>query len=186
MKIAQVDQRTVRDIQAAVGVDISDFTGHSLSGNALAHIELRHGVEGEAEHSMADLNDIARMGYVLEHCDSVEPLIDKHGKPVLSEKYHNTDGSHAPLVQFTKWVDGTYYVVEAVPGSAGKRLRVVSAYMQKGSDGTGQELNIPQSGPQPTSETQLNAHTIATDSITKTAPGVKPEASKTGALKAGE
>ncbi len=160
MDIAPVDQRTIEDVQAATGIDVSDFTGHSLSGNALEHIDLRHGATGEADHSMADLNDIARMGYVLEHYDSVEPLIDKHGKPVLSGEYYNADGSRAPEVRFQMRVNGTYYVVEAVPDAAVRKFRVVSAYME-GSDGTGQELNMPQSGPQPTSKTQLDAHTIA-------------------------
>ncbi len=161
ISIASVNQRTVMDVKAVTGVDTSDFTGHSLSGNALEHTALRHGVNGKADHSMADPNDIARMGYVLEHYDSVEALLTKDGKPILSGEYYNADGSRAPLVRFAKRVNGTYYVVEAVPDAAIREFRVVTAYMQKGSDSTSQELDVPKSGPQPTSKTGLDAHTIA-------------------------
>lgn len=171
MDIAKVDQRTVQDIKAVVGVDVSDFTGHSLSGNALEHIDQRHGQKGEADHSMADLNDVARMGYVLEHYDSVEQLLDKQGKPVLSGEYFNADGSRAPEVRFQKRVDGTYYVVEAVPDAATREFRVVSAYMQKGSDSTGQELTYHKSDPQPTSKTHLDAHTTASMNRVAQTPG---------------
>lgn len=176
MDIAPVDQRAVADIKATTGIDVSDFTGHSLSGNALEHIDLRHGVQGEADQSMADLNDIARMGYVLEHYDGVEQLLDKQGNPVLSGEYYNADGSRAPMVRFQKRVDGTYYVVEAVPDAAMREFRVISAYMQKGSDSTGQELTYHKSDPQLTSKTHLDAHTIASmDSIPQTAQDVNPE-----------
>ena len=131
MDVASVDQRTIDDIQALLGIDVSGFTGHSLSGNALGHIERRHGVKGKADYSMANPNDIARVGYVLEHYDSVEPLLDKDGKLVLSKEHHAMDGSHAPMICFKKRVDGTYYVVEAVPDSVAKKFKIISAYIQK-------------------------------------------------------
>lgn len=175
--IAPVDSRTVQDVKAVIGVDVSDFTGHSLSGNALEHIESRHGESGKADHSMADPSDIARIGYVLKHYDSVEALRTNDGRQILSGEYFNKDGSRAPMVRFQKRVNGTYYVVEAVPDSAARELRVISAYMQKGSDGTGQELTYHKSDPQLTSETHLDAHTIASEpSIPQSAAEVNPEA----------
>ena len=59
--------------------------------------------------------DIARIGYVLENYDSAELLKDENGNPILSTEWQNKDQSKAQMVKFAKKIDGTYYVVEAVP-----------------------------------------------------------------------
>ena len=128
--IAEITDRAAEEIRLLIGVDVTDYK-HILSGNALEHIEIRHGKNGEADHSLSDPNDIARMGYVLENYDVIEPILDSHGRQKRSKQYSNADNTMAPLISFRKSVNGTYYVVEAVPDSAAKQLRVVSAYMQK-------------------------------------------------------
>lgn len=189
--IAEVNERTAADIQSLLGLDVSGYE-HALSGGALAHIERRHGTNGQADHSMSNTDNIARMGYVLENYDSVTQMFSKNGKPITSGEYLNADKkTPAPLLQFAKRVDGTYYVVEAVPDTAAKQLRVVSAYMTKAdgvtqapnaqgpgttpyaspasspsavSESTGQLLNMA-NAPQLTSQTPNGANTSATESI---------------------
>lgn len=155
--IAEVSERTAQDIGRLTGVNVNGFE-HAISGGALEHIEARHGLNGSADHSMADPNDIARIGYILENYDSVELLKGKDGKPRLSGEQRNSDGSHAKMVRFQKKVDGTYFVVEAAPDSAAQQLRVVSAYMTKKAGNTDQVLNMPQSGPQLTPEAPVGAN----------------------------
>lgn len=140
--LGKVSQQTAQDIYTQLKINVSGYE-HALSGNALQHIELRHGLDGAADQSMADPHDIARMGFVLENYDSVSPIYEEDGTIRLSKEYRNSDGSHAPLLQFQKRVDGTYYVVEAVPDSAAKQLRVVSAYMEKANGSTDRVLDMP-------------------------------------------
>ena len=157
--IAEITDRAAGDIRLLIGVDVTNYK-HMLSGNALEHIEIRHGKNGEADHSLSDPNDIARMGYVLENYDVIEPVLDSQGQQKRSTQYSNADNTMAPLISFKKSVNGTYYVVEAVPDSAAKQLRVVSAYMQKKSRSTDQVLNMAKA-PQLTSEVPHGADTPA-------------------------
>ena len=160
MPIAEVSERAAHDVQGATGIDVTGFE-HVLSGNALEHIEKRHGASGRADQSMTDVNDIGRMGYVLENYDSVDLLRNDDGTPRTSTEYANADDTPAPMVQFQKKVNGTYYVVEAVPDSAAHQMRVVSAYMHKNGGSTDQVLNVPQNGPQLTPEAPHGANTSA-------------------------
>ena len=164
MPIAEVSERAAHDVQSATGIDVTGFE-HVLSGNALEHIEKRHGASGRADQSMTDVNDIGRMGYVLENYDSVDLLKNDDGMPRTSTEYANADDTPAPMVQFQKKVNGTYYVVEAVPDSAAHQMRVVSAYMHKNGGSTDQVLNVPQNGPQLTPEAPHGANTSATAPI---------------------
>jgi len=48
----------------------------------------------------------------------------------LAYAWMNSDNTPAPLIQFSMPVNGTYYVVEAVPSSKARIMAVVSAYMR--------------------------------------------------------
>ena len=85
MPIAEITDRAAGEIQRLIGVDVTDYK-HMLSGNALEHIEIRHGKNGKADHSLSDPNDIARMGYVLENYDVIEPILDSHGRQKRSKQ----------------------------------------------------------------------------------------------------
>ena len=118
-----VSERAANDIKNATGVDVSNFR-HSMDVDFVSHVEKRHGKSGIQDHSMANVNDIARIGYVLENYDSIT-------KGNLSPKYKNNDGSYAQTIVYEKAVDGSFYVVEAVPDSKAKKLRLITAYISK-------------------------------------------------------
>lgn len=180
VRLDTVSERAVSDLKSVVGVDVTGYT-HSIDGNALQHIEKRHGTNGEADHSMANENDIARISYVLENYDSVKPLLNADGSQKRSSMFSNADNTPAPLVLYAKQIDGTYYAVEAAPDSAAHELRIVSAYMtNKNSGSAGKVLNMPPSGPQLTSEVphRANASTTA-DSISNSEKTVKQKNSGT-------
>lgn len=180
VRLDTVSERAASDLKSVVGVDVTGYT-HSIDGNALQHIEKRHGTNGESDHSMANENDIARISYVLENYDSVKPLLNADGSQKRSSMFNNADNTPAPLVLYAKQIDGTYYAVEAAPDSAAHELRIVSAYMtNKNSGSAGKVLNMPPSGPQLTSEVphRANASTTA-DSISNSEKIVKPENSGT-------
>lgn len=179
VRLDTVSERAVSDLKSTVGIDATGYR-HSIDGNALQHIEKRHGKNGEADHSMANENDIARISYVLDNYDEVRPVLDKNGNLKRSPQHRNADGSQAPIVLYSKRIDGTYYAAEAVPDAAAHELRVVSAYLsRKNSGSTDQVLNMPQSDPQLTSEVPVGAVTSTTDSIPAAGENVNPKIRET-------
>lgn len=187
VRLDTVSERAASDLKSTVGIDATGYR-HSIDGNALQHIEKRHGTNGEADHSMANENDIARISYVLDNYDSVKPLLNADGSQKLSSMFNNADNTPAPLVLYAKQIDGTYYAVEAAPDSSAHELRIVSAYMtNKNSGSAGKVLNMPPSGPQLTSEVphRANASTTA-DSIPAVGKDVNPKTPEGQSQKTGE
>jgi len=128
--LGPVADSAVEDIGKLVGVDVSGYT-HNIRGNTITHIENRHGENGEHDHSMADINDLGRIGYILENYDEVRLLREKNGNTVRSSEFLRSNGERAPLIIYKKQVNGNYYVVEAVPDTKAKKLQVISAYKAK-------------------------------------------------------
>lgn len=172
--ISEVSPRQTQDIKAITGVDTTGFE-NIITGDAVTHIDSRHGVDGEHDHSMADTNDLARIGYVLDNYDSVALDNNADGTPRSSPRWMNRDNTGALQVRFQKKIDGTMYVVEAVPDSKRSALAVVTAYIQKNSGSEGTVLNIPQSEPQLTPETPQRSSTPAASNITQGAAAVNSE-----------
>ena len=131
--ISPVSDRQAHDISGILGEDFSGFK-NAINKNGVNHIIRRHGVNGQADHSMANLSDVSRIGYVLDNYDAVERVLNDDGTPAVSQEFRGKDNQPAPMVRFAKKIDGTYYVVEAAADNAYKKLWVVSAYINK--DGT--------------------------------------------------
>ena len=74
---------------------------------------------------MSDTADIARMGYVIMNYDE----ITYNGE--TSFNHIDEEGKPAPMVQFSKRIDGTYYVVQTVSEVKSKRNYIVTAYIKK-------------------------------------------------------
>ena len=120
--IGEVSDRAVNDIKRETGVDITGYS-HYMDIDFITHVEKRHGENGKSNQSMRNDEDIARIGYVLENYDSVKNTGEK------SKKYKNKDGSYADKIIYEKAINGTYYIVEAVPEASKKRLNLVTAYI---------------------------------------------------------
>ncbi len=145
-------------------IDLSDYEIW-INGSAVNHIEDRHGKNGAADKSMADMDNVARIPWALDNATSGEVLKKDDGNLDLDYNYKNSDGSPSVKVRISKEVDnGLLFVAECVPDTNEKKLHILSAYMQQKSS-EGQELtHKTQSPPQPTSETVLDSNT-ATNSI---------------------
>ena len=148
--IKKVTEREVSDIKKAVGVDTNGYV-HYIKGNSIVHIDKRHGKSGTQDHSMSDVNDIGRIKYVLENYDNISIVLNKNGKPALSREFKNADGTPANIIKYEKRIDGTMYVVEAVPVSKKKGMQVITAYKQKNRSTAGAIRD--KNAPQPTSKT---------------------------------
>ncbi|MDO4573128.1 MAG: hypothetical protein Q4C13_07140, partial [Clostridia bacterium] len=133
------DQRTfITKASDALAERINSITGIDVAGfsifadkTAFNHIERRHGVNGEQDHSMADLNDVARMGFVIDRFDDVSPLYDENGNQKYSARFADANNNPAPLILISKKINGTYYISEAVADSKNKRIWVESARINK-------------------------------------------------------
>lgn len=176
-----VGNRVVNLVKNITGLDITGFK-NQIKGNAIAHIDKRHGANGTADHSMANIEDFGRINYVVENADSATLLtkgdVDSETWK-LSREYRNADNTQAPLIRFEKKVDNTYYVVEAVPDSKANRMAVVSAYMEKAK----KEVSSPKSvdaektAPRATPEASLEISETSNTSIPSSAQNVKEESS---------
>ena len=123
---------TVAFISEEAAKRIKTLTGKEVKGNrvvldinAVRHIESRHGKNGKQDQSMSDTADIARMGYVIMNYDE----ITYNGE--TSFNHIDEEGKPAPMVQFSKRIDGTYYVVQTVSEVKSKRNYIVTAYIKK-------------------------------------------------------
>ncbi len=128
---------TVAFLPESTAIEIQRLTGKEVFGSrvvldisAVQHIEKRHGKEGKQDFSMKNAEDIARMGYVIMNYDTIS-----YGG-VTTTGYLDEEGKPSPLIVFSKRIDGTYYVVEAVNSSRKKKNYVVTAYItnKKSSD----------------------------------------------------
>ncbi len=180
VRLDTVSERAASDLKSTVGVDATGYR-HSLDGNALQHIEKRHGKNGEADHSMANENDIARISYVLDNYDEVQPALDKNGKQKYSALFKNADGSYAPLVVYSKRIDGTYYAVESAPDAAAHELHIISAYLAKSKNGNaGEVLNMPQEATRSLTPEMLHRASVSVEnSIPAAGENVNPKIRET-------
>lgn len=112
MHLSDVSQREAADLRRILGSDFSGYS-HNADKSTFNHISRRHGPDGVHDHTMTDPKDVARMTWVLNNYDAVERTLDQNGEPAYS-KYHNgANGKSAPLVTYSKRIDGHYYVIEA-------------------------------------------------------------------------
>lgn len=146
IELTGVTEREAHDIKKLTGIDTSEYK-RSMDGNAVEHIEKDHGENGVSDRSMSDVEDLARIEYVLDNYDDIE----KGTADKVYTKYMNSDNTPAAKVIYSKRVNGNYYVVEAVPDSKAKTLRIISAYKEK-AEGVSQVLNMSED-PQLTSQT---------------------------------
>ena len=133
--LTRVSDRQAADAARLLGGDYSGYQ-NAINTNCVRHIIKEHGSDGTVDHSMSDINDLSRLSFVLSSYDSVERAVYASGEPKTSKEFRNADDSPAPMLLYKKKVNGTYYIVEAVPDSKYKKFWVVSAYMDKSEGGT--------------------------------------------------
>lgn len=121
---------TVAFLPESASRKIEELTGKKVEGsrvvldiNAIKHISNRHGKDGEQDHSMEDIKDIARMGYVIMNYDDITY------EGITTTGYLDENGKPSPMIKIEKKIDGTYYVIEAVNSSKRKKNYVVTAYI---------------------------------------------------------
>lgn len=121
---ASIPIKLAEAIKEIVGFSVDDF-GNEIDCGQAEHIWKEHGNNGRADNSMSDINNFAKIGYVVNNFDQI-----REGKN--KSKYRNSDGKLAKTVEIQKKIgEYFYYIVEAVPNTKRKRLQVVSAYINR-------------------------------------------------------
>ena len=152
INVTDLDEKTIKAISELVGFDVSGYACR-IEKDAIMHIENRHGINGNHDHSLSDPKDTARMGYVINNSDSVSWIKESDGSVKTSKKYKDKNNKYAKLVMMQKKIDGTYCVSDVVPDSKNKTVWITSARIQKKH----QDLNDTQVSPKTTSDNALNA-----------------------------
>lgn len=182
--VAPVSDAEADAIYSLTGIDAAGFS-HNLNGeNFLNHIVDEHGENGSTDQNMRHDADVARMAYVIQNYDEIELAHDEEGNLDTNWRYRDRDNNPAPKIVYKKVLDGTYYIVEAVPDSGKKRLQIITAYM-----GPSIEIGVPEfdsgtpiEGPRVSDANNAPAFTPeaahaspSTDTVPQTAPAVNGE-----------
>ena len=121
----RISDRLANDIEKLVGFSVKGYKNKITPGR-IRHIYRRHGKNGIADDSMANVNDIAKIGYIVENYKKIVKGNDTSGE------FKNSDGSPSQTVVLQGELNDEYfYVVEAVPDSLRRTLYVTSAYINK-------------------------------------------------------
>ena len=156
--LSPVNERMAKDVSNLVGFDISGY-GNNLKPNAFDHVNKRHGADGIHDKS------IAKVQYILDNYDDV--ALDKK----RAAGFTDSNGKLSQKVVFKKRINGTYYVVEAVPNTKKKRMEVIGTFMQKPK--TKKENVLPGDVTSPSVTSKNATAQFSIDTIPKTAEGVK-------------
>ncbi len=172
-ELKPVSDRAAKDIKRIMGVDVSG-NKTVIEARQVAHILKDHGENGLTDQTMRDVNDIGRIQYVLDNYDS-----PKDGGVTEAYVTVKQNGKHgrAHTVVFEKAVNGTYYVIEAVPDTAKKTTYIVSAYMSK----SGAKKTAPSSvtGKSPRDTPQHAARVAVGDTVSQETADVNPRNEQT-------
>ena len=130
--LKNVSDRAAQDIKAITGVDAAGFQT-KIEPRMIEHIIARHGQNGAADSSMTNIDDIARMQYVIDNYDTMQDggRVQSYKEPKPGKPSQNRP---ARSVIYLKKVNGSYYVVQAVPDTRRKTSYIVSAYIQKNAE----------------------------------------------------
>ena len=166
-ELKPVSDRAAEDIMRLTGVDASGFST-AIEQKQARHIVKDHGESGLSDHSMADPRDIGRIQFVLDNYDAIEATgraTKGYREPISGTGMNRS----AQTVRFSKRVNGTYYVVEAIPDTQRKTAFVVTAYKTK--KGTDQVADAEA----PTLYVQDDAELVPNESVAQSQPLAQEE-----------
>ena len=104
--ISQVTERQAKDAENLLGGNYTGFT-NAINSNGIKHILKEHGENGVVDHSMADVNDLARIAYVLDNYDTVNQATYASGDIKYSQEFRGKNNRPAPMLVLCYWECGS-------------------------------------------------------------------------------
>lgn len=130
-ELKNVTEKESNDIEKLVGFNTAGFKT-VIEPRIVKHIESRHGENGQADKSMADLNDLGRIQYVMDNYDTI--YYGGKSKAYKTPK-KMSDGTtktvSADTVAYEKRIDGFVYVIKAVPNAQKRTTYIDSVFITK-------------------------------------------------------
>lgn len=127
-KISTANPRQIKDIKNLLGIDVTGFE-NVIDYNAINHIKKRHGMNGQADQSMSNPKDLARIGYILENYDNCTNK-NEYGSVLTSKGYMNANNNKASVILYEKRINGYYITSQAIVDGKNKSLIITTAYKQ--------------------------------------------------------
>ena len=139
VELKALPQNVLDKIKELTGVDVSGFKV-VIEARQLGHILKDHGKDGKTDHSMQNVEDIAKMEFVMQNPDELSLA----GKTQAYSYMRNGRNRTADTVLYEREIgDKSYYVVQTVADTNKKTLFIVSAFIgEKGyKKGTSQLID---------------------------------------------
>lgn len=123
--LGNISDSNAKRVQELTGIDVTGFR-IAIEARQIEHILKGHGTNGDTDHSMADLKNVAKIEYTLNNPDSI--ILAGTTRAYVS----NVNGKNKPAktVLYEKNIgEKSYYAVQAVADTKAKTLYVVSAFI---------------------------------------------------------
>lgn len=123
--LGNISDSNAKRIQELTGIDVTGFR-IAIEARQIEHILKGHGTNGDTDHSMADLKNVAKIEYTLNKPDSI--ILSGTTRAYVS----NVNGKNKPAktVLYEKNIgEKSYYAVQAVADTKAKTLYIVSAFI---------------------------------------------------------
>lgn len=131
INVTEVTARERTEIEKLTKTKLN-ATKHTLALSEMQHTEKRHGMKGNANHSMSELEDYKNIIDTLHNFDKVDFCRRKDGKIDYSA-YVDKNGNHAPKIKYTKNIESSVQsVIEAITDiEKSSDIKIISAYKEK-------------------------------------------------------
>ena len=166
-----VSQRLSDAIRHLINVDVSDYS-IAMKADAFIHVWKRHGAHGKHDHSMENVDDFGRIGYVVNSLDAMCYSVAADGKtPIFAQGYTEGNGKRVIALMARKQVNGHFMVSQVAPDTKKKIIFVTSSYKSK--EVPKQENDAANATPVKHPKMALNTGTSSTPTIPQTDDNVK-------------
>lgn len=166
-----VSQRLSDAIRHLINVDVSDYS-IAMKADAFIHVWKRHGAHGKHDHSMENVDDFGRIGYVVNSLDAMCYSVAADGKtPIFAQGYTEGNGKRVIALTARKQVNGHFMVSQVAPDTKKKIIFVTSSYKSK--EVPKQENDAANATPVKHPKMALNTGTSSTPLSHKTDDNVK-------------
>ena len=135
--LGTVSDRNAARIQEITGINVDGFRV-AIEARQIEHILKRHGANGAADNSMADISNISRIEYTLNSPDNIVPAGKTQAYTYMRDGRNRT----ADTVRYEKDIgERTYYAVQAIPDTKAQTLYIVTAYIGANKTGASQLID---------------------------------------------
>ena len=173
VELGTISGSVAQQLERTVGID---FTGYKLKLEArqIQHIFSDHGEKGKSDHSLSNVNDLAKMQFAIEQATNISYA----GKTNAYTVFENGKSRPANTVIYEKDIGAkSYYVVQTAVDTKKKTLYIVTAFIGEKGYKNGDTLSFDGKTPEatPKSATASSPSTNISDNAKNVKASREPE-----------